>query len=80
MFSIAGEINGGAARCQLPVGLATLGACSVGRATQHKKVALDFSALMHASIEKWLVLHLCRMTITPNRITLGTEAARPELR
>ena len=33
---------------------------------------LDFPALVHAPIEKWLVSHLCRTTITPNQITLGT--------
>ncbi|PYL05088.1 MAG: hypothetical protein DME32_00565 [Verrucomicrobia bacterium] len=32
---------------------------------------LDFPALVHAPIEKWLVSHLCRTTITPNQITLG---------
>jgi 1L-myo-inositol 1-phosphate cytidylyltransferase / CDP-L-myo-inositol myo-inositolphosphotransferase len=33
---------------------------------------LDFPALVHAPIGKWLVSHLCRTTITPNQITLGT--------
>jgi phosphatidylglycerophosphate synthase len=33
---------------------------------------LDFPALVHAPIEKWIVSHLCRTTITPNQITLGT--------
>src|SRR5712672_2178855 len=33
---------------------------------------LDFPAIVHAPIEKWLVSHLCRTTITPNQITLGT--------
>jgi phosphatidylglycerophosphate synthase len=33
---------------------------------------LDFPALVHAPIEKWLISHLCRTTITPNQITLGT--------
>jgi phosphatidylglycerophosphate synthase len=33
---------------------------------------LDFPALVHAPLEKWLVSHLCRTTITPNQITLGT--------
>ena len=33
---------------------------------------LDFPALVHAPIEKWLVSHLSRTTITPNQITLGT--------
>jgi phosphatidylglycerophosphate synthase len=33
---------------------------------------LDFPALVHAPIEKWLVSHLCRTTVTPNQITLGT--------
>jgi phosphatidylglycerophosphate synthase len=37
-----------------------------------QKGVLDFPALAHAPIEKWLVLHLCRTTITPNQITLGT--------
>ena len=33
---------------------------------------LDFPALGHAPIEKWIVSHLCRTSITPNQITLGT--------
>jgi 1L-myo-inositol 1-phosphate cytidylyltransferase / CDP-L-myo-inositol myo-inositolphosphotransferase len=33
---------------------------------------LDFPALAHAPIEKWIVSHLCRTPITPNQITLGT--------
>jgi len=37
-----------------------------------QKGALDFPALVHAPIEKWLVSHLCRTTITPNQITFGT--------
>jgi phosphatidylglycerophosphate synthase len=37
-----------------------------------QKGVLDFPALMHAPIEKWLVSHLCRTSITPNQITLGT--------
>src|SRR5438876_1435951 len=37
-----------------------------------QKGALDFPALLHAPIEKWLVSHLCRTSITPNQITLGT--------
>jgi phosphatidylglycerophosphate synthase len=37
-----------------------------------QKGVLDFPALLHAPIEKWLVSHLCRTTITPNQITLGT--------
>jgi phosphatidylglycerophosphate synthase len=37
-----------------------------------QKGVLDFPALAHAPIEKWLVSHLCRTTITPNQITLGT--------
>jgi len=37
-----------------------------------QKGVLDFPALVHAPIEKWLVSHLCRTTITPNQITLGT--------
>src|SRR5438045_5584210 len=37
-----------------------------------QKGVLDFPALVHAPIEKWLVSHLCRTTITPNQITIGT--------
>src|SRR3989449_1230380 len=37
-----------------------------------QKGVLDFPALVHAPIEKWLVSPLCRTTITPNQITLGT--------
>jgi len=37
-----------------------------------QKGVLDFPALVHAPIEKWLVAHLCRTTITPNQITFGT--------
>src|SRR5438876_5143696 len=37
-----------------------------------QKGVLDFPALAHAPIEKWLVSHLCRTTITPNQVTLGT--------
>ena len=37
-----------------------------------QKGVLDFPALAHAPIEKWLVSHLCRTSITPNQITLGT--------
>jgi len=37
-----------------------------------QKGVLDFPALVHAPIEKWMVSHLCRTTITPNQITLGT--------
>jgi 1L-myo-inositol 1-phosphate cytidylyltransferase / CDP-L-myo-inositol myo-inositolphosphotransferase len=33
---------------------------------------LDFPALVHAPIEKWIVSHLSRTSITPNQITLGT--------
>jgi phosphatidylglycerophosphate synthase len=33
---------------------------------------LDFPAVVHAPIEKWIVSHLCRTSITPNQITLGT--------
>lgn len=33
---------------------------------------LDFPALVHAPIEKWIVSQLCRTSITPNQITLGT--------
>jgi phosphatidylglycerophosphate synthase len=48
---------------------------SAGRtfaARRDTKGVLDFPALVHAPIEKWLVSHLCRTTITPNQITLGT--------
>jgi hypothetical protein len=37
-----------------------------------QKGVLDFPALLHAPIEKWLVSHLCRTSLTPNQITLGT--------
>ena len=37
-----------------------------------QKGALDFPALLHAPIEKWVVSHLCRTSLTPNQITLGT--------
>ena len=37
-----------------------------------QKGVLDFPALVHAPIEKWLVSHLCRTSITPNQITFGT--------
>ncbi|HEX3421640.1 MAG TPA: CDP-alcohol phosphatidyltransferase family protein [Candidatus Udaeobacter sp.] len=37
-----------------------------------QKGVLDFPAVVHAPIEKWLVAHLCRTSITPNQITLGT--------
>ena len=37
-----------------------------------QKGVLDFPALVHAPIEKWLVSHLCRTAISPNQITLGT--------
>jgi phosphatidylglycerophosphate synthase len=37
-----------------------------------QKGVLDFPALVHALIEKWLVSHLCRTPITPNQITLVT--------
>jgi Phosphatidylglycerophosphate synthase len=37
-----------------------------------QKGVLDFPALLHAPIEKWLVSHLCRTSITPNQITIGT--------
>ena len=33
---------------------------------------LDFPALAHAPIEKWVVSHLCRTAVTPNQITLLT--------
>jgi phosphatidylglycerophosphate synthase len=37
-----------------------------------QKGVLDFPALLHAPIEKWLVSHLCRTSITPNQVTLAT--------
>src|ERR1700757_271935 len=37
-----------------------------------QKGVLDFPAFVHAPVEKWLVSHLCRTTITPNQITGGT--------
>ena len=37
-----------------------------------QKGVLDFPALVHAPIEKWIVSHLCRTSITPNQITLAT--------
>ena len=37
-----------------------------------QKGVLDFPAIVHAPIEKWLLSHLCRTTITPNQVTLGT--------
>ncbi len=33
---------------------------------------LDFPALVHAPIEKWIVSHVCRTSITPNQVTLAT--------
>src|SRR6266446_10572043 len=33
---------------------------------------LDFPALVHAPIEKWIVSHLCRTSITPNQVTLAS--------
>ena len=35
-----------------------------------QKGVLDFPALVHAPIEKWIVSHLCRTSITPNQVTL----------
>ena len=35
-----------------------------------QKHVLDFPAIIHAPIENWLVLRLCRTSITPNQITL----------
>jgi phosphatidylglycerophosphate synthase len=35
-----------------------------------QKHVLDFPAIVHAPIEDWLVLRLCRTFITPNQITL----------
>jgi len=37
-----------------------------------QKGVLDFPALVHAPIEKWIVSRLCRTSITPNHITLAT--------
>jgi len=37
-----------------------------------QKGVLDFPAMVHSPIEKWIVSHLCRTSITPNQITLGT--------
>jgi phosphatidylglycerophosphate synthase len=37
-----------------------------------QKGVLDLPALVHSPIEKWIVSHLCRTSITPNQITLGT--------
>jgi len=34
-----------------------------------QKHVLDFPAIIHAPIENWLVLRLCRTSITPNQIT-----------
>lgn len=36
-----------------------------------QKHVLDFPAIMHAPIEDWLVLRLCRTSITPNQLTLA---------
>src|SRR6267143_998293 len=35
-----------------------------------QKHVLDFPAIIHAPIENWLVLRLCRTSITPNQVTL----------
>jgi phosphatidylglycerophosphate synthase len=37
-----------------------------------QKGVLDLPALVHSPIEKWIVSHLCRTSITPNQVTLGT--------
>lgn len=37
-----------------------------------QKGVLDFPAQVHAPIEKWIVSHLCRTSITPNQVTLAT--------
>lgn len=37
-----------------------------------QKGVLDLPALVHSPIEKWIVSHLCRTSITPNQITFGT--------
>jgi len=37
-----------------------------------QKGALDFPAYVHEPIEKWLVSHVARTSITPNQITLAT--------
>jgi phosphatidylglycerophosphate synthase len=35
-----------------------------------QKHVLDFPAIIHAPIENWLVLRLCRTSVTPNQVTL----------
>src|SRR5205085_7689122 len=35
-----------------------------------QKYVLDFPAMIHAPIENWLVLRLCRTSVTPNQVTL----------
>ena len=35
-----------------------------------QKHLLDFPAIVHAPIENWLVLRLCRTSVTPNQLTL----------
>src|SRR2546421_8224075 len=35
-----------------------------------QKHVLDFPAIIHAPIENWLVLRLCRTSVTPNQLTL----------
>jgi len=35
-----------------------------------QKHVLDFPAIIHGPIEDWLVLRLCRTSITPNQVTL----------
>jgi hypothetical protein len=37
-----------------------------------QKGVLDFPALVHAPIEKWIVSRLCQTSITPNQVTLVT--------
>lgn len=40
-----------------------------------QKGALDFPALVHAPLENFLVTRLCKSSITPNQLTLGTNIA-----
>ena len=35
-----------------------------------QKHVLDFPAIVHAPTENWLILRLCRTSITPNQLTL----------
>ncbi len=40
-----------------------------------QKGALDFPAMVHAPIEKFLISHLCKTSITPNQLTVLTNLA-----